>query len=296
MINFKLGFNPLPWTLQHTENKFDFERQYQGLRRSLTEMTGKGVEGVSLLLPGGVTTEGFQQLVDEFSFTVAPGFLALELETKEQHAAALESAKIFAQTNAELGVTEAFVACKSTPTRYARPTQGFDASDDRLRTICDGLVEVADVLAEAGIVSALHPHVACWVETEEEIRKVLDWSRGTDLQFGPDTGHLTWAGADLCTLLRDYRDRIAAIHIKDVHQDRIKAAELASADYLTTTETFNIWTEPGKGAIDFKEVFAILGPEWTGWTIFEVDKPDEATPLRSTIVSLDYIRTLFPIK
>lgn len=296
MINFKMGYNPLPWTLQHSENKHNFERQHQELRRSLAEMTGKGIEGVSLLVPGGVTAEGFQQLLDEFSFTAAPGFLGLELETKELHAAALEAAKRYAETSAELGLKEAFVACKSTSERYARPAQGFDANDDRLRTVCDGLVMVADLLAKYGVVSALHPHVACWVETEDEIRKVLDWSRGTNLQFGPDTGHLTWAGADLYMLLRDYRDRIAAIHIKDVYKDRIKAAELASADYLATTEAFNIWTEPGKGVIDFKKVFAILGPEWTGWTILEVDKPDEPTPLQSTIVSLDYIRMLFPAK
>lgn len=290
MINSRLGFNPLPWTLQHGENKNNFERQYQELQRSLTEMSGKGIAGVSLLLPGGVTAAGFQRLLDAFSFSAAPGFLGMELETKELHPIALEAAKRFAETSAELGVKEVFVACKSCPERNARPAQGFDANDDRLRRICDGLVLVAEALAEAGVAAALHPHVGCWIETETETRNVLDWSRGTSLQFGPDTGHLTWAGADLSKLLRDYRDRIAAIHIKDVYQDRIEAARMASADYFAATRVYNIWTEPGKGAIDFDEVFAILGPQWNGWTILEVDKPDEATPLLSTIVSLDYIR------
>jgi sugar phosphate isomerase/epimerase len=36
------------------------------------------------------------------------------------------------------------------------------------------------------------------------------------LDFGPDTGHLTWARIDPVRLIGRYRDRAAGLHVKDV--------------------------------------------------------------------------------
>ena len=56
---------------------------------------------------------------------------------------------------------------------------------------------------------------AGWVETEHELRAVLDGVGPDLLAFGPDTGHMSWAGMDVPAVLRDYADRIVGVHLKD---------------------------------------------------------------------------------
>ncbi|MEV4018691.1 hypothetical protein AB0J35_50180 [Nonomuraea angiospora] len=46
-----------------------------------------------------------------------------------------------------------------------------------------------------------------------ETRAVLDAIAPELLSFGPDTGHLHWAGADPAELITRYRDRVGAAHL-----------------------------------------------------------------------------------
>src|SRR5688500_15460951 len=60
-----------------------------------------------------------------------------------------------------------------------------------------------------------HSQVGGVFETENEITQLLD-ALGPDVNgFGPDTGHLRWAGIDPAAMIARYSDRIGGIHIKD---------------------------------------------------------------------------------
>ena len=136
---------------------------------------------------------------------------------------------------------------------------------------------------------ALHPHIGTWVETEAETRAVLDAIPADVLPFGPDTGHLTWAGADTVGLLKDYASRIAGIHIKDLFLDAARRAREERLPYQKAVLQ-PLWTEPGTGDVDFDELFDALGDDFDGWTLIEVDRGNRATPEESIVLCGEWYR------
>ena len=90
-------------------------------------------------------------------------------------------------------------------------------------------------MRDEGVTAALHPHVGGWVETEHELRTVLDGVGPDLLAFGPDTGHMSWAGMDVPAVLRDYADRIVGVHLKDTFAAGIARAAADDLDYQTAT-------------------------------------------------------------
>ena len=109
------------------------------------------------------------------------------------------------------------------------------------------------------------------------------------LAFGPDTGHLFWGGSDPAVLVADYADRVRAMHLKDVHQVAAKRAADQRDDYQAATNVEHVWTEPGRGDVDFDAVFAALPAAYDGWFVVEVDVPDLPTKEESTATSARWI-------
>ena len=75
----------------------------------------------------------------------------------------------------------------------------------------------------------------------------------TSSAFGPDTGHLRWAGIDPATFIARYADRIGGIHIKDCFPDYLDA-DADERSYHELAETKRLWAEPGSGVVDFDAV------------------------------------------
>jgi inosose dehydratase len=170
----------------------------------------------------------------------------------------------------------------------ARPAVGHLADDERLRRFTDGMVAAAEVMQAEGVTAALHSHVGSWVETEDEVRAVLDWSEGSALAFGPDTGHLFWGGADPARIVRDYAARVACVHIKDVDAAAAATAAEQGNDYRTATSVRHVWTEPGRGDVDLDGVIAALPDGFDGWAVLEVDVPNLPTRVDSARAGLSY--------
>ena len=59
----------------------------------------------------------------------------------------------------------------------------------------------AQAITAEGLTPCFHPHVGSWIETEHEVRTLLDAVDARDLSFGPDTGHLFWGGSDPAELV-----------------------------------------------------------------------------------------------
>lgn len=164
--------------------------------------------------------------------------------------------------------------------RVAHPAVGQDADRDRLERVRDLLAETAGIIRAEGITPAFHPHVGTWAETEEETRFVLDTVDASVLGFGPDMGHLAWAGADAAQLVRDYADRVASVHIKDLDLNLAAQAREAGWDYRRTVKA-GLWSEPGHGNADIEGFVDALPDGFDGWLIIEVDRGAQPTPEES---------------
>ena len=146
---------------------------------------------------------------------------------------------------------------------------GFDAkpvlSDRGPR---DGDVDLAGVRAAAelarsrGFEPTFHHHMGTRVQTPFEIERLL---AGTDVGLLLDTGHLTAAGGDPVAGLRDWRDRVDHLHVKDVRLDVLRTAREWDEAWRG-----GVFCELGAGEVDLAGFLAALDG-YSGWLVVEHD-------------------------
>ncbi|WP_427885529.1 sugar phosphate isomerase/epimerase family protein [Kribbella sp. GL6] len=280
MTNFRVGLNPLPWVLTPA----GFDLSIPVLKQAFSEIATTPFRGIHADPPAGLDVSGYRALLTPHGLTPAPGYFSVDVNAGD----VTEAAKRHAAFQAELGNTEVFLATGLTAERIAHPAIGY--GDPDLPKVIDHVGAAAEAITAEGVTPTLHPHVGSPIETEPEIRAVLDAVPSSILAFGPDTGHLAWAGITPATLMTQYADRIAAVHLKDVHLDQARAAKDADANYFEATVTnHTVWTEPGRGDVDLLAAIATLPETFTGWLIVEVDVPEAETNLSSTQLSAQWI-------
>ncbi|MEU9343520.1 sugar phosphate isomerase/epimerase [Streptomyces sp. NPDC048278] len=282
----RTAINPLPWILGEAGYRLD----RAVLADAMTELSAVGYTHLTIELPPETSPAEYGRLLADHDFAPAPGYFSAAFHDRDRHREAVEGIKRHAQAHLELGVDSAFIAADLLPERMTRPAVGAGADADRTLVVAEGLAAAAEAAAAEGVRYGLHPHVGTAVEVEQEVRTVLDATAGSALRFGPDTGHLRWAGAVPEKLIADYADRVLDVHLKDVDARAADGARERREDYMVATGGSKVWTEPGRGAIDFDAVLAALPDAFDGWFVIEVDVPNLGTPAESSAASLEFLR------
>lgn len=281
----RLAVNPLPWVMgpagpQVTE---------ANLQAALADLQQTGFRALHTDVPAGMSITRYEEILRTHGFAAAPGYFAGDFHVRDKQAAIIEQAKAHSGMLAQLGVDATFVAGSMDMSRLMNPASGENGSAERTKQIAETLALVADAGFAEGVRFALHPHIAMIVETEAETRAVLDMTAGSRLGFGPDTGHLLWAGMTPERIIADYSDRVVALHLKDVDQQGFRDTLQFEDDYVTAVGTRHIWTEPGRGIVNFDRVFAALPADFDGWFVVEVDVPNLPGALESSKACYDFI-------
>ena len=141
------------------------------------------------------------------------------------------------------------------PERIANPGRGGEDPSLRLdearwRTLVDGVERAADACRERDFEPVFHHHTSTYVEGVEEIERLLEY---TDVPLLLDCAHLVVAGGDPLQALRDWGERIEAIHIKDVRLDVLAGVKAERADTLTAWRR-GLFCALGQGDVDLAGV------------------------------------------
>jgi inosose dehydratase len=282
----KVAVNPLPWVL----GPQGFDLSPATVRDAVAGIAAAGFTAMHADVPAQMTPADYRSLLSDHGVLPAPGYFGAHFDGPAKDLPALvEAARQHAAVQLELGLTEVFLASHLNPGRIASPAVGAYFDPDRLELIIERIALVAGAVRAEGLTPCFHPHVGSWIETEAEVRTMLDSIDASVLAFGPDTGHLFWAGADPAKLVADYADRVGAMHLKDVHRTAAQRARDRSDDYGAATNVEHVWTEPGRGDVDFDAVFAALPASYDGWFVVEVDVPDLPSKEESTATSARWI-------
>ncbi len=144
-----------------------------------------------------------------------------------------------------------------------------------------GLARAAERCRERGYEPTFHHHTATYVEAQWEIERMLELS---DVGLCLDTGHLLLGRGDPLVALRDWRDRINQLHLKDA---RLATLEQIVSESAPVQE---IWRRRafcalGEGDIDIPKVLdAIAANAYEGWLVVEQDiLPDPDNPEQPAI-------------
>ena len=142
----------------------------------------------------------------------------------------MERAKRFAATQVALGLDRTMISSMAVPARMAEPAVGAGFDAGRLARAIDN--------CGRGVPGARRPKdcARCTTRTSAGSSRPRPRSSGSSttsgpsvIGFGPDTGHLRWAGIDPAPFIRRYADRIGGIHIKDCFPDFLTPVEPGAA-------------------------------------------------------------------
>jgi inosose dehydratase len=148
-----------------------------------------------------------------------------------------------------------------------RPPTNDEYAD--LARFCE---ELAIYGQDKGVAVAYHPHVACTIETEDEIDRLMDQTRVLTLCL--DASHIALVDEDPIAHIRKYRDRTSYIHLKDWARGK--------------------FVEMGQGTvgIDFAAIFQELTDNaFPGWVVVEQSRSD-VSPLASAQANAEFVQNL----
>lgn len=278
----RIAANPIPYWSQAGKTREVFERAF-------TDLRAIGFTAVKADPPAGMAAAEYAGWIAGFGLSPSLGLFSSPLDETVDMADVLEEAREFAAVQAELGLDRTMLSSMALPARMRNPAVGAGFDRGRLDRAVENAGRVCEVLIAGGLRPLHHSHVGGVFETEFEITTLLD-DLGPDLiGFGPDTGHLRWAGIDPVQLVERYADRVGGIHLKDVHPDHLGAAG-AGGDYRALAGSGRLWAEPGRGVLDLGAVLAALPDDYDGDYVIEVDHPSAGSVVESHRISWEWAR------
>jgi inosose dehydratase len=149
------------------------------------------------------------------------------------------------------------------------------------------LTEIGRRTADLGIPVGFHNHMHNLGERPDEVRWILDAADPRYVKLELDTAHYHQGGGDPVKAIREYRDRLLFLHIKDLESPVPGGTGHQSQDYR--------FVELGRGKVDLKGVFAALDEVgFKGWAVVELDRvPDPSrTPKEAGAISKKFLESL----
>ena len=151
---------------------------------------------------------------------------------------------------------------------------------------------------ETGLPVAFHHHCAGYVETPEEIARLLDMTDPDLLGLVFDTGHYLYGmglvdGQRVLDGLDRFGERIRHVHFKDCQPQIAHRARTEGWDYFTAVQ-HGVFCELGLGAVPFAAIAEWLGVRgYQGWIVVEQDVlPGMGSPKASAERNRAYLRTI----
>jgi inosose dehydratase len=161
-------------------------------------------------------------------------------------------------------------------------------------TFAAGVDKVADAVKMAtGLRSVFHPHCGGYVETPDEIDRLMELTDHKRVGLVLDTGHIVYGGGDPSSVLHTHRDRIWHVHYKDCDITVAERARERGLGYLAAVRA-QLFCELGKGAVDFAAITdALKSSAYQGWIVVEQDVfPGYGSPKESAARSREFLRGL----
>jgi inosose dehydratase len=157
---------------------------------------------------------------------------------------------------------------------------------DRFEALMNNLHRAAELCRSEGFEAVLHPHAGTYVETADEIARVMDRMDASLLGLCLDTGHFRFGGADPAKAVDDYHELIRHVHIKDCKtkvMDDVKAEGKGLEEALSR----GVFCQLGLGDSGIDGVIdALRRHDYRGWFVIEQDQFLRTTDTPESVVAV----------
>jgi len=282
----QLAANPIPYWAR--DGKADKSKEV--FDQAFTDFADIGFTAVKADVPAGMSAADYASWIAGYGLSPSLSLFSSPFDETIEIADEIERAKRFAADQVELGLDRTMISSMAVPARMLEPAVGADFNANRLELAIENCGIICRVLAGEGLRPLHHSHVGGVFETEAEITRLLDTLGPDVIGFGPDTGHLRWAGIDPVAMITRYADRIGGIHIKDCFADYLTPESRKGLSYHEVGATKRLWAEPGRGVVDFDAVVAAMPADYDGDYMIEIDEPSVESRYESHKMSFDWAR------
>jgi len=295
----KIANAPVSWGIL----EFDLDGEKASFRQVLQEMHETGYAGTELGDWGFLPTEAERlgQELLEHQLSLLAAFVQVALSDPSAHAqgeiAALRTARLIAAVANET----AFIVLSddngqdATRTLNAGRIQPKHCLNDvQWKAFIEGTQRIAHAVAEqTGLRTVFHHHCGGFVETPEEVDKLMSLTDPDLIGLCLDTGHYQFGGGDPLAAVKQYADRIWHVHFKDCDPEIAARSRAEGWDYFESVRQ-GVFCELGQGEVDFPAILTELKRnDYKGWIVVEQDVlPGMGTPRESAQRNQDYLRSI----
>lgn len=283
--------------------EFGMEGEAAAYPQVLDEMSETGYAGTELGDWGFMPTnpEQLQRELEARELSMLGAFVPVALADPAAHEAGEATALRTARLLAAVARSTPFIVLSDDSgkdpirTQYAgriRPEQGL--SQSQWQTYAAGAERIAGAVREqTGLRTVFHHHCAGYVETPDELDRLMSLTDPNLLGLCLDTGHYRFGGGDPLAAVAGYGERIWHVHFKDCHPDVAARSRSEGWDYFESVR-HGVFCELGQGEVDFVAVLATLRQQgYSGWIVVEQDVlPGMGSPKASARRNRDYLRRI----
>lgn len=295
----KIANAPCSWGVL----EFDLDGKAAGFEQVLDEIKETGYEGTELGDWGFMTTvpEDLRKELDKRSLSMVGAFVPVFLKDPAKHAAGVESAVRTAKLMAEAGYSDAFIVLADENGSVRERTQNagrinpsMGLTSDEWKIFGEGANLVAAAVNDkTGLRTVFHHHCAGYVETPDEVEKLLQSTDPSLIGLVLDMGHYMFGGGNPLEVLKSHGDRIWHVHFKDCQPEVAERSRIENWDYFKSVAN-GVFCELGKGVVDFSAIIKELhSRNYSGWIVVEQDVlPGMGDPKTCALNNRNFIRSL----
>jgi inosose dehydratase len=303
MAHLLVGNAPCSWgSLEFGELK----GEQIGYSRMLDELAASGYTGTELGDWGYMPTDPAALTLEltRRNLVMLGAFVPVALKDKEAHSPGVETAVKTARLLAAVAATpkpylvlaDANGTVPNRTNRAGRISAADGLTPAEWDVFAAGANHIAAEVFEAtGLKTVFHHHCAGYVETPDEIARLLELTDPHRLGLVFDTGHYVYGAgnARVIEALDRFAPRLWYMHFKDCDLSLAARARAEQWDYFTALR-HGIFCELGKGAVDFPAVLRWLAAhDYSGYVLVEQDVlPGMGTPFESARRNRDYLKSI----
>lgn len=295
----KIANAPVSWGVL----EFDLDGKSASFRQVLQEMHETGYAGTELGDWGFLPTEVERLELEllEHNLSLLAAFVPVALSHSSEHAqgetAAVRTARLLAAAANEtafivLSDDNGQDATRTLNAGRIQPKHGL--KDAQWKAFIDGAKRIAHAVAEqTGLRTVFHHHCGGFIETPEEVAKLMSLTDPDLIGLCLDTGHYQFGGGDPLAAVQQYADRIWHVHFKDCHPEAAARSRAEGWDYFESVRQ-GVFCELGQGEADFPAILTELKRNgYDGWIVVEQDVlPGMGSPKESAQRNRDYLRSI----
>jgi inosose dehydratase len=269
----------------------------------LDEIAATGYAGTELGDWGFMPTDPavLRRELNQRDLQLVGAWVSVHLHDQDKRPRDIADARRTARLVADVGGDDAIIILGNDPhtdfvrTKFAgRVTSEMSLSAEQWNVFGTGANAIAAQLRdEFGLRTVLHPHVATYVETPEEIAAFLNETDPELVGIAFDTAHIAYGGGNPAETLERIIDRVWHVHFKGYSDAAAVECRTNGIDAVDAVGK-GVFCDLAGSDLDFAAFFKTLHQhQYNGWIVVEQDVlPGTGTPKENAQRNREFIRAL----